>query len=301
MTYTNLLIEELIRTVSSLGLNQNLMTPMTLSEAGNLIIHLSPYPIVARIANRFEGDDAGKLQEILETELEVVRHLKAQDVPVVSFSTEVSPGPHKVASTWMTLWEYVEAGSSPPLLETQIISLLDQLTNALEVYPSPLPKLGVWNNVIQGAAFLEHFKYEDSRILHLLEEYKVMNEQLKQVTLVPAHGDAHPNNLIPSSTGWRWHDFEDVSLMPRHWDLASVVSNPTLFEGFTHPYFKKIMKLNQVRVNRSDFYFAMKARVIMSVTTNLALARDGRGDLEFAQAQLQRFAPYLDLLKTTFN
>lgn len=299
MARSSLLVKELTNIVADLGLNR--VDPVILSDAGNLIVHLSPYPSVARIAKHFDGDEAQGLKANLESELEVVRHLKVNNVPVAAFSTDVSPGPYKIGSTWMTLWDYVEKESSPPLLENHLIDLLDQMTQALETYPNPLTELGAWNNVIQGAAFLERVKLGDPQIENLLKEYKVLNEQLKTVPLFPSHGDAHPNNLIPSSTGWRWIDFEDVSLMPRFWDFASFVSNPTLFEGFSHPFFQKINQLDQISENQTDFYFALKARVIMSVTTNLALALDGHGDLEFANDQLTRFRPYLDELKMNFD
>jgi hypothetical protein len=49
----------------------------------------------------------------------------------------------------------------------------------------------------------------------LVEYWTVIDKRLRDLPrdeLVPVHGDAHFGNLIASSRGWLWLDFEDVSL-----------------------------------------------------------------------------------------
>ncbi|MGZ9585766.1 hypothetical protein [Paenibacillus marinisediminis] len=92
---------------------------------------------------------------------------------------------------------------------------------------------------------------------------------------------------MPSPEGWIWADFEDISLMPAYWDLASFVSIRALFNGVQEPTFKYI--LSQIN-NRSDleaFRFAIIARILMSTLGNLDFALAGNGDLEFATKQLE--------------
>lgn len=60
---------------------------------------------------------------------------------------------------------------------------------------------------------------------------KEVNERVQSEVLYPAHGDAHPGNRLATGIGWRWIDFEDISLMPKFWDLASCIGNTALFHG----------------------------------------------------------------------
>ena len=82
--------------------------PIVLSNRGNFIVHLAPYPIVARVVKLFDGDDPNFWREIWLKELKVTDRLKERGIPVVPYSSLLPPGPHKVADTWMTFWEYVE-------------------------------------------------------------------------------------------------------------------------------------------------------------------------------------------------
>ena len=42
----------------------------------------------------------------------------------------------------------------------------------------------------------------DKRIGVLLQELEIVNYELNPCDLYPAHGDAHPKNIISSSKGW---------------------------------------------------------------------------------------------------
>ncbi len=194
----------------------------------------------------------------------------------------------------MTLWEYLEPVSLPRLSVEEAINMVNDLVKAMSDFQEPLPPLGAWRNVNQAADFLRSMK-DDPRISKMLSEFEPVNELLQNQTLYPAHGDAHRGNLIPSSTGWRWIDFEDVSLMPKFWDMASFIGNTVLFHGLKHPVVQSVLQ-SIVGQDRSSFQFALKARVIMAPMTNLALALNGHGDLDFAQAQLDHANAFLAIL-----
>ena len=81
-------------------------------------------------------------------------------------------------------------------------------------------------------------------------------------------------------------DFEDVSLMPIYWDLASFVANIVLFKGFQDPIFRYILNHTDIVINPKAFGFALSARILMSILGNLDLALEGYGDLTFAIRQL---------------
>ena len=174
--------------------------------------------------------------------------------------------------------------------------MLNDLVKAMSDFKAPLPPLGVWRNVNQAADYL--YSIKDDRISRLLSEYEEVNVMIRNESLYPAHGDAHRGNLIPSSTGWRWADFEDVSLMPKFWDFASFIGNTALFHGLKHAVVQSVLQ-TIVSQDQPSFQFALKARIIMAPMTNLASALQGHGDLDFAQAQLERANEFLVILNNS--
>ncbi len=185
---------------------------MVLRDAGNLIVHLSPFPIVARVARLSEGDDPNFWRTIWSDEIKVATHLMKQGIPVVPYLRVVPAGPYFVGGTWMTLWEYIEPAPIPKLSILEIVGMVN------------------WRNVGQAADFVSSIR-DDDRIARLLAAYEDVNERIGSEGLYPAHGDAHQGNLLASSTGWQWIDFEDVSLMPKFWDFACLIGNTALFRG----------------------------------------------------------------------
>nr|WP_227872405.1 phosphotransferase [Paenibacillus albus] len=164
-------------------------------------------------------------------------------------------------------------------------------------YPGELPVLGVWERTCHSAARLE--RHSDPRIRNLLHVFQEVNEQLyaKEMVLVPCHGDAHKRNLWPSPGGWLWMDFEDVSLMPMHWDTASYVGNLVLFGGLQEPTFRYMVEQTEISSDTEAFAFTVSARILMSIIGNLDYALQGHGDLEFASRQLEHAEGVLSELK----
>lgn len=278
------------------------ISPVILSDAGNLIVHLAPHPIVARVAKLFAGDDADAWRGILAREVRVAQHLARSGAPVVLPAAGVYAGPHRVGGTWMTWWQFLPKAPLPSLDPSHAFDLVDSLASAMARFPEPLPVLGVWQSAAEAADRLRARMAEDSRIADLLRAFERVDERMRMLdpaSLLPAHGDAHPRNLLPGQDGWRWIDFEDVSLMPRFWDLASFIGNPALFDGLRHPLVRYVLNHPVVTADRSAFADALSARAVMATTTNLALALDGHGDLTFAKRQLDCVDDFLVLVKRT--
>ena len=141
---------------------------------------------------------------------------------------------------------------------------------------------------------MEAWAPDDERIAQLLPACRRADAEIQSLEpLYAAHGDAHARNLLPTAAGWRWLDFEDASLMPRLWDIASFITNTALFHGFAHPVCRYALAASTAAADKAALAFALKARAIMAVTTNLSLARRGHGDLAFAEAQLARVPGFL--------
>ncbi|WP_407669775.1 hypothetical protein [Paenibacillus albus] len=92
-------------------------------------------------------------------------------------------------------------------------------------------------------------------------------------------------------------DFEDVSLMPMHWDTASYVGNLVLFGGLQEPTFRYMVEQTEISSDTEAFAFTVSARILMSIIGNLDYALQGHGDLEFASRQLEHAEGVLSELK----
>jgi len=193
------------------------------------------------------------------------------------------------------MWEYVPADPTRQLAPEQAVEMVHLLSAAMERFAEPLPVLGVWQSVRTSARRLEaHFF--DPRIAKLVHAFKEIDRHMQRMTpeqLTPTHGDAHAGNLLPTTDGWRWIDFEDVSLMPAYWDLASYVGNLALFHGLQHPVLQYMLQHPGIVTDRRAFAFALSARTMMSTVGNLAFALDGHGDQHFATRQLERCEDFL--------
>ena len=270
---------------NTIGLTE--FTPVILSSGGNLIIHLNPHPIVARLAIVTSEEDANLVNKRLVREIQIARHLQVHGVPVILPTQTINAGPYDVDGTWMTFWDYVPPTQLQPIFPSEAVGLVKGLTRAMKNFTEDLPVLGVWQRTCQSAVRLT--EHSDQRIQALLRTFLKVDEQMRMESsiLVPCHGDAHARNLIPSPKGWLWNDFEDVSMMPEYWDLASYVGNLVLFNGFQEPTFKYIMNHTDIIVDPKAFGYAMTARLLMSTLGNLDYAFGGYGDLGFATRQLE--------------
>jgi len=123
-------------------------------------------------------------------------------------------------------------------------------------------------------------------------------------SLVPCHGDAHIGNLLPTAEGWLWTDFEDASLMPAHWDMASFVCNLALFGGIEQPTFRYVLEHIDSESDLAAFGFAVTARTLMSTLGNFDFALEGHGndgDLEVATRQLELAEDFIRQIDSTIG
>ncbi|HYF37597.1 MAG TPA: phosphotransferase, partial [Prosthecobacter sp.] len=67
--------------------------------------------------------------------------------------------------------------------------------------------------------------------LDLLRGHLVKSiDALSGLPLQPLHGDAHAGNLMNTTSGLLWTDWEDAFAGPVEWDLASLVWNARILE-----------------------------------------------------------------------
>ncbi len=284
-------LSEVVCSAENFGLTG--IRPQVLSDAGNLIVHLIPYPVVARVATLFPGDDASIERHIFERELRVANHLSRCHVPVVLPCSMISPGPHPVGETCMTLWEYAPIPEYPSSLNTHDgLQMVRALTSAMAQFDEPLPPLGAWRHGIEARNVLRTVEVMDERIDWLLTAFDRLTADIQDMALAPAHGDAHEGNLLPIACGWRWVDFEDVSLMPVFWDVASFLAHRALRGERPALEFEQVLEAlsreQQITLRRT-----LEARLISTALTNAGLAWRRQADLPVALSRIDRIRSML--------
>ena len=218
------------------GLGVSGFEPVVLADGANVIVHLRPSPVVAKVAAsttavRIETD------AWLQRELNVVEFLAAAGVPVMTPSPEMPATTYQGDGHVMSFWRHLRSagGEMPP--EATIGSMLRDLHATLRSYPGTLPVLAPLNDI---PAFLARPQSQLSagEAGALSAVYARLTAELDQTldqTLdqsSPAvqvlHGDAGPGNLMNTDTGWVWHDFEDTCAGPVGWDLAASTASRRL-------------------------------------------------------------------------
>ena len=95
------------------GFGLRVEDPVILRDQLNVLVHLRPAPVVARVAGTITR--ARQSTAWQERELSVAAHLTRAGAPVVAPSAELPPGPHVHDGRVLSFWEYASpsAPSTP--------------------------------------------------------------------------------------------------------------------------------------------------------------------------------------------
>jgi Ser/Thr protein kinase RdoA (MazF antagonist) len=196
-----------------------------LSDDSNVLVHLVPAPVVARVATTTALVRPQPV-EWLARELAVAGHLAARGAPVVAPSEELPPGPHSHDGFDLTFWRYVEQETTSPEMSEVATGLAD-LHDALRDYRGELPYLepalaevGRMLDYAEARALLSAGEIEELRIGHARLEPMLAGAGGQSQ---PLHGDAHVGNVLVTRAGALWSDFEDTCSGPVGWDLACLM------------------------------------------------------------------------------
>jgi hypothetical protein len=201
-----------------------------IGTGSNVIVHLPPSPIVARVMSGtvvLHPDPHAWLRR----ELDVGAFLAERTTVVVGPTREIDPGPYLGQTLWLSFWEHVEVRTTP-LEAAEIGHALRTLHEALAQYPGPLPPRSA---VLDEIDWLLHALSGDDGVSELAAE----RDRLAPVILdldhgpghQPLHGDGSFSNLLSTSGGPRWNDFEDVCVGGIEWDVAGVLSDARTRHG----------------------------------------------------------------------
>ncbi len=143
---------------------------------------------------------------------------------------EIPPGPHEHLGYTLNFWQYVTA------IDTEadpaaIGKTLHRCHELLRSFTGELPQLAILTESLALLETLEHRGLFRASTLRLLEKHIISSiDVLGTFPLQPLHGDAHPGNLINTTLGLLWTDWEDTFLGPVEWDLASMTWNSRILD-----------------------------------------------------------------------
>ncbi|HEX3789557.1 MAG TPA: phosphotransferase [Pseudonocardiaceae bacterium] len=203
--------------------------PVVLKDGANLLVHLSPAPVVARIAT-MTGLVRPDVGANLARDLSIASYLTGTGAAAVPPTGELPPGPHHRDGHAITFWRYVAHDPDHRYEPAEFALLLADLHAALRDYPGQLPDLPPLDvagttRLLDAAglitpAELAELTAAGDRIAAALRAADEPGQ--------PLHGDAHPGNVLHTADGPLWNDFEDTWRGPVAWDLACLAQTGRL-------------------------------------------------------------------------
>jgi hypothetical protein len=195
-----------------------------LHDANNVVVHLAPSPVVAKICRASVGDHGWRK---LATELEIARHLVRAGAPVVGPSQELPPGPHVQGDFAMTFWRHQDHDPDAVATSRGAGRALAEVHEALDSYPETFPSF--LDRQVKRAEKILFSESAPSPLptserAFLCSQYLSITSELhdRKLRCRTLHGDPHRGNLLVSKAGYLLIDFESVCSGPLEWDLSAL-------------------------------------------------------------------------------
>lgn len=197
--------------------------PRVLRDSTNVVVHLAPAPVVARVSMTL-GPARGLRS--LEDEVAFAQHAVAAGAPVVPPARVLPPGPHVEDGFAVTMWEHVEVAPSAEVDAAEAGRGLRALHDAVAGFDRALPP---FDRLDEVDALLETLRpaamgsAEDLASLRVAREIARESLRGRAVDMRPIHGDAHLGNVLQSRDGPLWSDLENVCAGPVEYDIACLL------------------------------------------------------------------------------
>lgn len=199
-----------------------------LQNGSTLVLRLTE-TLVARVVTDLDGPRQGT--GWFERENAVARHLASHGAPVIPLHPELPPGPHEHLGYTLNFWQYVTAIKAEAEPET-IGRTLHHCHEILRSFNEPLTELAILTESLDLLDPLKQRGLFPQSTVRLLRDRLVTSiDVLGTFPRQPLHGDAHPGNLMNTTRGLLWTDWEDTFLGPVEWDLASIIWNARILDN----------------------------------------------------------------------
>jgi thiamine kinase-like enzyme len=198
-----------------------------LQNGSTLVLRLGE-SLVARVIRDVDGPRQGS--EWFMRENAVAQYLARQGAPVIPMHPELPPGPHVHLGHTLNFWKFVSVTDKEPKPRA-IGRTLFQCHDLLRGFNGELPELAILTESLALLDTLEEGSHFPLATIELLRDRLVSSiNALAAFSFQPLHGDAHPGNLLNTTIGLLWTDWEDTFLGPVEWDLASIIWNARILD-----------------------------------------------------------------------
>jgi len=196
-----------------------------LQDGHTLVVRLTE-SLVARVVQGEDGPRQG--MEWFARETAIAQHLTENGAPVIPLHPDIPPGPHEHLGFPLNFWELVTATGEAPC-PAEAARRLGRCHRILHDFPQPLPRLAI---LTEALALLKNRALFPDKTLALLHRHLMQSlEALQDCPLQPLHGDAHMGNVLATTRGLLWTDWEDAFAGPVEWDVASLLWNARFLDG----------------------------------------------------------------------
>ncbi|WP_338288027.1 aminoglycoside phosphotransferase family protein [Luteolibacter sp. LG18] len=199
-----------------------------LQNGSTLVLRLTEC-LVARVVVDVEGPRQGPAW--FAREIAVARHLAEHGAPVIPVHAALPPGPYEHLGFTLNFWQYVQRVAEEPSPE-DVGRTLYECHAVLREFPEELPEMAIVTETIGLLGMLEERGLFPEETLALLR--RNLEGPLAALRGYPRqtlHGDAHEGNLMHTTRGLLWTDWEDTFSGPVEWDVASIIWNPRVLDG----------------------------------------------------------------------
>lgn len=195
-----------------------------LQNGSTLVLRLTE-TLVARIVQDRGGPRQGTAWFARENA--IAQHLTAHGAPVIPLHGGLPPGPHEHLGFPLNFWEFVtRIDTEPDPRETG--RTLRRCHEIMRNFPEALPKLAI---VTESLAILRERELFPPHTQQMLcDHLSAALELLGPLPQQPLHGDAHMGNLMNTTRGLLWTDWEDTFAGPIEWDVASIIWNARILD-----------------------------------------------------------------------
>ena len=198
-----------------------------LQNGSTLVLRLGE-SLVARVIRDVDGPRQGSAWFVRENA--VAQYLARQGAPVIPMHPELPPGPHVHLGHTLNFWQFVSVTDMEP--EPRAIGrTLFLCHDLLRGFDGDLPELAILTESLALLDTLEEGGHFSPATIELLRDrLDSSTKALAAFPFQPLHGDAHPGNLLNTTIGLLWTDWEDTFLGPVEWDLASIIWNARILD-----------------------------------------------------------------------
>jgi thiamine kinase-like enzyme len=230
-TGENLILQQAVRAACEVAENNNITfdKAVILSNQSNVVIHLHPTSVVARVATT--TGTVRKGDAWLKREIAVSTYLAENGASVIPPCTQLPPGIYKHNGLILSFWEFVEVLEQPsdPVIVGRALRYCHEVLTNFQGNLTILDPIEESQQILTQLLTENAFSTDDAEMLTCICQR--LNNQIKQIQapMQALHGDANFSNVLNTTRGVLWADWEDTFIGAVAWDLACLVARARVF------------------------------------------------------------------------